>query len=237
MSEVGVRRGDLPEKEFDIYCPLMGGPDYKRNYLASSCRDRVGLGSCKLRDCVQRGGTATEAPERMRANGRQPYTQKKNLSKRGICTCGCEREGRIVARGLIKACYDRWYRLEKKGLGHTFGPPKKVKGSKAGKGRAKPAQKKSIIRRSDAPEILTKAIESQKPLEDLPGEPVLFTPGAVSLLAAYNVGRRYRALNILINPYFSLSDEPVSMLSISVLADQFKKGWQDYADELAAEVS
>ena len=45
-------RGDLPEQnQYNIFCPLMGGPDYKMNYLASSCAERVLIDTCGNKLC------------------------------------------------------------------------------------------------------------------------------------------------------------------------------------------
>jgi hypothetical protein len=41
----------LPSVQYDIHCPLMGGPDYKFNYLSGSCRERVKAFSCRDRGC------------------------------------------------------------------------------------------------------------------------------------------------------------------------------------------
>lgn len=55
-DRLGEYRGDLPKKENEIYCALLGGPDYKPNYLRSSCRVRLRMGSCTVKGCEHREG-------------------------------------------------------------------------------------------------------------------------------------------------------------------------------------
>jgi hypothetical protein len=53
LAAAGIIRGDLPAKDYDIHCPLMG---QGVNYLASSCRERVANGNCHAKGCKRHSG-------------------------------------------------------------------------------------------------------------------------------------------------------------------------------------
>lgn len=85
-------RGDLPPKEYDIHCPLMGGPTHKNNYFRLSCLERRNNGGCVVKDCSQR----TE-------NKKEGTVAKKPLRK--CRECGETKP--IIGRGLCGPCYHR----------------------------------------------------------------------------------------------------------------------------------
>lgn len=60
-------KGHLPDRnQYDIHCPLMGGPDYKFNYLLTSCDVRQGTSGCSQVKCRHHEGVVEVAA---RGNG------------------------------------------------------------------------------------------------------------------------------------------------------------------------
>jgi hypothetical protein len=108
--------GALPDAEYDINCPALGMPDFKLNYLASSCEIRlaskVKRSSCNFGDgCPRFRSKELEKVEKV-AKVIKPKLVEKRIKMPKIarenhkCLC-CGEIGTYKSRGLIQGCYDK----------------------------------------------------------------------------------------------------------------------------------
>jgi hypothetical protein len=55
LATIGAcTKGDLPDRQYDIHCPLMGGPAYKYNYVTAGCLERQLAGCCSAKACPRK---------------------------------------------------------------------------------------------------------------------------------------------------------------------------------------
>ena len=50
-AEQTGQNGSLPDSNYDIFCKDFGGPEYRMNYLSSSCKERQAQNTCKRVNC------------------------------------------------------------------------------------------------------------------------------------------------------------------------------------------
>jgi hypothetical protein len=87
--------GSMSNTEYDIYCPQMGGPDWRMNYLATSCLERRAHG-CRKPGCQYNGNRPAKSKE----------PEKKYVHVRSVRECACcHEEKKINGRELCGRCY------------------------------------------------------------------------------------------------------------------------------------
>jgi len=92
--------GCLPQNEYDIHCHAIPGPEYKLNYLASSCNIRIEDKTCTEYECKRYAGERKVSKSKI-----TPRKRPKGKVKR---TCvGCGELSFIKGRGLCGKCYKR----------------------------------------------------------------------------------------------------------------------------------
>lgn len=134
LAAAGVQRGDLPVKEYDIYCPLMGDQPGAKNYYRSSCALRVRSGGCGIKCARKMPKVVPAAVEPVKpVEVVEPVVVDKPAKKRDrVAPCAnCERVMSLAARGLCGRCLDR---LTKDGTLDDLYPSKKA-GRRASDGR------------------------------------------------------------------------------------------------------
>ena len=94
------------ESEYDIFCPLFGGPKYKLNYTSGSCEQRrtQRLNRCTQSDCKRYKGK----PVAVKVAKPRVETKKQGRPKRKIVVGNCldcgERH-KLNSRLLCTTCY------------------------------------------------------------------------------------------------------------------------------------
>ena len=97
-AEQTGQNGSLPDSNYDIFCKDFGGPEYRMNYLSSSCKERQAQNTCKRVNC-HRFTAPIPTKEQLRA-------AVKSNEGRIKCAC-CGQLGKNEGRSLISACYKR----------------------------------------------------------------------------------------------------------------------------------
>lgn len=97
--------GALPDAEYDINCPALGMPDFKLNYLASSCEIRL-ASKVKRSSCSYGDGCPRFRPTVATIKPPEKKRRSKASKNKHKCVC-CSKIGVHQARGLITKCYDR----------------------------------------------------------------------------------------------------------------------------------
>lgn len=87
--------GIMSDQEYDINCPLMGKPDWKMNYLASSCLERRANG-CTHPGCQYNGNRPVK-----KERPKEKYHHVRSVRE---CAC-CHEEKKINGRELCGRCY------------------------------------------------------------------------------------------------------------------------------------
>ncbi len=123
-------KGNLPERnQYDIHCPMMGGPAYKPNYVAASCIARQVAGSCSATTC---GRKKIQLHKKPAAAKPEPhiYIEGHMYNNKKVAECAeCGRQMPIYGRGCCAGCVAR---LKKIGILDEKYPAKRS-------GRRKPA--------------------------------------------------------------------------------------------------
>jgi hypothetical protein len=182
LATVGAcTKGDLPERnQYDIHCPLMGGPDYKLNYVSAGCLERQLYNGCSANGCKHLKTNI------VKKKSIEPQARVYTLGefvhgKRAAACAECGIVRPIVGRGCCGGCM---MRLRKLGTLDALHPQKKggrkkktTEGSKSNRladpvsaeekpetkqarlGVAEPAQK------GTTPDLVVTAGETAQPLE------------------------------------------------------------------------
>lgn len=102
-------KGNLPGREFDIHCPLMGGPDYKLNYHSFSCRERQLNKTCNDKKCERRVNLVRPCLVQVSAATTKHERDVYEIGhdNRTVCLSCNKAKNQIVGRGLCAACYSR----------------------------------------------------------------------------------------------------------------------------------
>jgi hypothetical protein len=96
MERTGLK-GVLPDSEYDIHCPNLPGPDYKHNYLSTSCEIRLSpkVRTCAKEDCPRfTGDPVTEDEARLNSH----TVPNANLIDCKLCGKTRRNEGRSLCR-------------------------------------------------------------------------------------------------------------------------------------------
>ncbi len=156
-------KGNLPDRnQYDIHCPMMGGPAYKPNYVAASCIARQVAGSCSATTC---GRKRIQLHKKPSAAKTEPniYIEGQMYNNKKVAECAeCGRQMPIYARGCCAGCVAR---LKKAGILDEKYPAKRS-------GRRKPATINQIqaghtspANEGTTPELVVTAGETAQPLE------------------------------------------------------------------------
>ncbi len=92
--------GCLPQNEYDIYCSAILGPEYKMNYLASSCAIRIKDKTCTEYDCKRYVGTVAARKIKV-----PPRPRPRGQIERTCVDCG--ELSIIKGRELCNKCYGK----------------------------------------------------------------------------------------------------------------------------------
>ena len=129
-------KGDLPDRSgYDIHCELMGGPDYKLNYLLLGCDERQRASGCSVVKCRHHaGGVEVKAPLSVKRKladldvaahkrtssdpdvsaGETAQIKEDAVAKKSLKKCfECGELRTIIGRGL---CGRDYHRLQKAGV-------------------------------------------------------------------------------------------------------------------------
>lgn len=94
------RNGSLPDADKDIFCPDMGGPDYKPNHYTIGCEEMQKARTCKNTKCSRFKGEKPTWREYRKACG----DFSDNFVRLVNClSCGKLRQNH--GRGLCKTCH------------------------------------------------------------------------------------------------------------------------------------